>query len=70
MKLTIDEIKELKYQHKKNKDSRVCDRIKAVLLYDAGYSYSNIAAILLLDDETIRRHVAEYWDSKKLSPAY
>lgn len=66
--LTIDERKELINQHRKERDKRVCDRIKAVLAYDDGYNYSEIARILLLDDETIRRHVEEYLKEKKLKP--
>ncbi|MBX3709085.1 MAG: helix-turn-helix domain-containing protein [Gammaproteobacteria bacterium] len=46
--------------HRKERDKRICDRIKAVLAYDDGYSYSEIARILLLDDETIRRHIEDY----------
>lgn len=54
-------------RHKKERDKRVCDRIKAVLAYDDGYSYSEISKILLLDDETIRRHIQDYFSSHKLS---
>ena len=36
--------------------------------YDDGYSYSEIARILLLDDETIRRHIEDYFSKKKLDP--
>jgi transposase len=54
-------------RHRKERDKRVCDRIKAVLAYDDGYSYSEIARILLLDDETIRRHIADYLKEEKLS---
>ncbi len=53
-RLTIQERFELKIPHKKERDGRVRDRIKAVLAYDDGYNYSEIAKILLLDDETIR----------------
>jgi len=56
-------------QHHKARDRRVCDRIKAVLLHDEGYSYSKIAHILLLDDATIRRHVKDYVDGQKLATA-
>jgi transposase len=45
------------------------DRIKAVLAYDEGYSYWEIGRILLLDDETIRRHIHDYLKAKKLSTA-
>ena len=67
-RLTIQERADLKIRHKKERDGRVRDRIKAVLAYDDGYNYSEIAKILLLDDETIHRHIEEYWAQKKLSP--
>lgn len=65
-RLTPDERKNLIASHKKERDKRVCDRIKAVLLYDKGYNYTQIAEILLLDDETIRRHVDDYFSIQKL----
>jgi transposase len=55
-------------QHRKERDKRICDRIKAVLAHDDGYSYSEIAKILLLDDETIRRHIDDYLKNQKLNP--
>lgn len=55
--LTSAERQKLMVRHRKERDGRVRDRIKAVLAYDDGYSYSEIARILLLDDETIRRHI-------------
>lgn len=67
-KLSELERRELTIQHRKERDKRVCDRIKAVLAYDAGYSYSEIARLLLLDDESIRRHIKDYWGDKILSP--
>lgn len=66
--LTEQEKKDLIMQHKKERDRRVCDRIKAVLLRDKGYSYSQIAEILLLDDETVRRHIDDYHKLQKLMP--
>ncbi len=59
---------ELIKRHKKTRDKRECNRIKAVLACDDGYSYSEIAKLLLLDDETIRRHVQDYFDRNKLAP--
>lgn len=47
----------LRLRHRKERDGRNRDRIKAVIAFDDGYSYSEIARILLLDDETIRRHI-------------
>ncbi len=66
MNLTQDKINELKDLHKKERDKRICDRIKAVLLINKGYTYQQVAEMLLLDDDTIRRHVQEYLDSEKL----
>ena len=54
-------------RHRKERDGKVRDRIKAVLAYDDGYSYSEIAKILLLDDETIRRHIEDYFRDHKLA---
>jgi len=67
-KLTATEREQLIHRHRKERDKRVCDRIKAVLAYDEGYSYTEIARILLLDDETIRRHIENYFSSQKLKP--
>lgn len=67
-KLALQERANLIIQHKKERDKRVCDRIKAVLAYDDGYSYSEIGRLLLLDDETIRRHIAAYFSTHQLKP--
>lgn len=64
-KLSNKERKELVIQHRQTRDGKVRDRIKAVLAYDDGYSYIEIAKILLLDDETIRRHISDYHDKNK-----
>lgn len=58
----------LKAQHKSERDKRICDRIKAVLLYDKGWSVADIAEALLLSPDAIRDHVAQYQESKKLKP--
>ena len=57
---------QLKIQHKKERDKRVCDRIKAILLYDDGWSPQEIARVLLITDEAIRNHIEDYKISKKL----
>jgi transposase len=59
----------LKTQHKRERDGRVRDRIKAVLLYDKGWTYKQIAEALILTDEAIRNHIEEYKSQKKLRPA-
>lgn len=68
-KLTSKERERLIELHRKERDKRSCDRIKAVLAYDDGYSYAEISRLLLLDDETIRRHVKDYFTKNKLAPA-
>lgn len=67
-RLTKKERNELQIRHKKERDKRICDRIKAVLAYDDGYRYSEIAKLLLLDDETIRRHINDYFSTHKMAP--
>jgi transposase len=67
--LTAKEREKLIRRHRKERDKRICDRIKAVLAYDDGYSYSEIARILLLDDETIRRHIYDYQREQKIKPS-
>ena len=65
-KLTPEERSLLKLRHRREKNRKVCDRIKAVLMHDDGYSYSEITRVLLIDDESIRRHVMEYFKKNKL----
>lgn len=67
--LSDDERAQLRAQHKRERDGRVRDRIKAVLLYDKGWSIAAIAEALLLSEDAIREHINEYRESKKLKPA-
>ena len=57
----------LRFQHKRERDGRVRDRIKAILLYDSGWSLREIANVLLISDEAIRKHIEDYKTSKKLN---
>ncbi len=66
--LSDEERNHLKAQHKKERDKRICDRIKAVLLYDKEWTFAEIAEALLLSDDAIRLHVADYKTSQKLKP--
>jgi transposase len=59
---------QLRAQHKRERDKRICDRIKAVLLYDKGWSIAVIAEALLLSQDAIQEHITEYKESKKLKP--
>ena len=69
MKGFLDESERIRLleQHKKERDKRVCDRIKAVLLYDKGWTYERIAEALLISHEAIRQHVLDYEANRKLS---
>ena len=58
---------ELKLKHRSERDRKTADRIKAVLLSNEGWEYKQIAKVLLLDDETIRRHINDYVSNKKLN---
>src|SRR6187549_1758980 len=49
-----DEVVEIKKQHKKCQLKRYADRLKAMLLLNDGYSFAEVAAILILDDDTVR----------------
>lgn len=42
------------------RDKKMADRIKAVLSLHAGFEYSHVAAILLLDEVTLRRYVQKF----------
>ena len=66
--LTDEERASLQQQHKKERDGRVRDRIKAVLLRDKGWTWMQISDALLLSEETLRLHLKEFQASKKLKP--
>ena len=55
-------------QHRRERDKRVCDRIKAVLLYDKGWHLQKISEALLISHEAIRQHLLDYEAGKKLKP--
>src|SRR3989304_1698898 len=66
--LLKEERERLKIQHKQERDTRVCDRIKAVLLRDEGWTHEQIAHVLLLIDAAVRQHISDYQESQKLKP--
>jgi len=55
----------LKALHRANRDKRICDRIKSILLLDNGWSFDKIATVLLLDSDTIRRYYRAYTEGGK-----
>jgi transposase len=66
--LNKKEVEDLRSQHRLERDRKVCDRIKAVLLYDKGWSYEEIAEALLLSSMGIKNHILEYKNLKRLTP--
>jgi transposase len=58
--LTAWEIAILKEGHRASRSRKSADRIKTVLLLNEGFSFAEVAKILLLDDTTIRRHILLY----------
>lgn len=66
--LTELDREQLKRQHKQERDKRICDRIKAILLSDEGWSAEDIARVLLISDQAVRNHVEDYKASNKLKP--
>ena len=58
--LTDEQVRILKQAHRTIRDKKLADRIKAVLSLNAGYEYSQVAKILLLDEVTLRRYVKQY----------
>jgi len=69
MKLTLtDEQKQqLERQHRKEKNGKVRDRIKAVLLYSEGWKQEHIAQALRIHETTVWEHLNEYATLKKLT---
>ncbi|HEV3269382.1 MAG TPA: helix-turn-helix domain-containing protein [Candidatus Rhabdochlamydia sp.] len=63
--LTQNEKDILKARHRQERDKRLCDRIKSILLLNKGWTYEAIAHVLLLDDDTIRRYYKTYLEGGK-----
>lgn len=58
----------LEHLHANTRDSRMCDRIKAVLLRSENWSTPMIAQALRLHETTIVRHINDYLKKEKLKP--
>lgn len=65
--LTQDERQKLITAHKKSLSYKDADRLKAILLKDEGWSCVAIAHALLIDENTVSRHIKEYKESGKLT---
>lgn len=58
--LTPVQITSLRLAHRQTRDKRLADRIKAVIALSEGHEYAEVAAILLLDETTLRRYVERF----------
>ena len=65
--LTSKQRTALKILYKHNRDSRVRDRIRCILLADDGWSAATIATSLLIDETTVRRHINDWLKEQKLA---
>lgn len=71
MKITLTAAQkiELEKQHKIERDKRVADRIKAVLLHSEGWTQRQIAQALRINEPTIAEHLNDYvYAEGKLKP--
>ena len=66
--LTPQQKLQLEQMHDIERDSRVCDRIKAVLLASEGWSQTMISQALRIHESTVARHLSDYVLSEKLKP--
>jgi transposase len=66
--LTEDQKFHLEVQHRLERDGRVRDRIKAVLLANEGWTHKQIAQALRIHETTVREHLCDYLREEKLKP--
>jgi transposase len=66
--LTKEQKVHLEVQHKFERDSRISDRIKAVLLANEGWTHKQIAQALRIHETTVRGHLSDYLQEEKLKP--
>jgi transposase len=64
--LTENQKQELENQHKLERDGKVRDRIKAVLLADEKWPQVQISQALRIDESTVHHHLKDYLSSQKL----
>ncbi|HAS6386417.1 TPA: IS630 family transposase, partial [Vibrio vulnificus] len=70
MKITLTPQQKLQLEQMLDieRDSRVCDRIKAVLLASEGWTQTMISQALRIHESTVARHLGAYVLSEKLKP--
>ena len=68
IKLSSEQKTALEKQHKTERDRRIADRIKAVLLHVEGWTQNQIAQALRIRPETVHDHLKDYQREEKLKP--
>lgn len=68
IKLTEQNKKELETRHRVERDGRVRDRIKAVLLKSEGWTNAMIGQALRLHVDTVGQHLQDWQQEQKLKP--
>ena len=58
--LTQEQLNELRRAHRQAKNKRDADRIKAVYSLAVGHNVSQVASILMIDEETLRNYRDRY----------
>jgi transposase len=58
--LTSDQITDLKAEHRKQRDRKKADRLKAIVLLGSGWSVAEVAEALLLDEKTLSHWLEKY----------
>lgn len=61
--LTNEQFNELRREHRRAKNKRDADRIKAVYSLAMGHSIAQVASILMIDEETLRSYKKSYQES-------
>jgi transposase len=60
--LTTEQLNVLRRAHRRTKNKRAADRIKAVYSLAVGHNVSQVASILMIDEETLRNYRDQYKD--------
>ena len=59
-RLTVEEIRSLRVLHRRCRDRRLADRVKAVVLLGTGWTVTDTAEALLLEEDTVRSYRQAY----------
>lgn len=65
--LTAQRTRDLREHHRAERDGKVRDRIKALLMANDGWTYAAIAQALLLHEDTIAQQITDYVEQGKLA---